>query len=184
MTLQYQSIAVKHNMEIAHRLYLQPGKCQQIHGHGMQVTLELVGIVNQEGIFGGIDYSDLKKAFRKYIDETYDHRLLLNLSDPFARPIFPVEKGEQDDHRGFYVVAEHEQIFLPGLQALPGDPTTENLSLWIAKEMQEIIHAHWPEAEVFQIIVTIWETGTNNAKTTLSHDSSEMRRRHSGTPGK
>lgn len=179
MTLQMQSISVKHNMEIAHRLFLQPGKCQNIHGHGMQVMLELVGIVNEEGIFGGIDYSDLKKVFRRYIDETYDHRLLLNLSDPFARPLYAITGDEQN----YSVNVDAEQVFLPGLQALPGDPTTENLSLWIAKDMQEEIYGHWPEAEVFQVIVTIWETGTNNAKTTLSHDSAEMQRRHSGTPG-
>lgn len=168
MTLIDQSIAVKHNMEIAHRLYLQPGKCQQIHGHGMQVTLTLTGRVNQEGIFAGIDYSDLKKAFRKYIDETYDHRLLLNHSDPFARPIFPINAEG---------VMQQEQVFLPGLQPLPGDPTTENLSNWIAREMQELIYELWPDAEIFTLAVEIWETGTNNARTLLSCDTKVIRER-------
>jgi 6-pyruvoyl-tetrahydropterin synthase len=108
---------------------------------------------------GGIEYGDLKKQFRTYLDETYDHRLLLNASDPFARPIFQIHDAEQDDYRGFYVVPDHKQIFLPGLQSMPGDPTTENIAKWIGEEMLQQLDGYGLE----MLHVTVWETGVNMA---------------------
>jgi 6-pyruvoyltetrahydropterin/6-carboxytetrahydropterin synthase len=154
------SIAVKHNIEVAHRLFELPGKCEQIHGHSMWVTMELHGDVNSKGILAGIEYGDLKKMFRQHLDETYDHRLLLNASDPFARPIFMV-----DEHvEGTFSPDAVPQVFLPGLQATVGDPTTENIAEWIATVMrEEIVLAGWHE-NLIALDVTVWETSVNMAK--------------------
>jgi 6-pyruvoyl-tetrahydropterin synthase len=161
------TIAVKHNIEVAHRLYELPGKCEQIHGHSMWVTMELSGAVNNKGILGGIEYGDLKKLFRGHLDETYDHRLLLNLSDPFSRPIYFIDRpasgssivgGEYDG--SVLLKKTSKQEFLPGLQAMPGDPTTENIAKWIGNEMYTQLADN---KELMSINVTVWETAVNMA---------------------
>jgi len=164
-----QTIEVSHNMEVAHRLSQLPGKCQQIHGHGMQVHLQLTGKVDELGIFAGIDFSSLKKVFRAYIDETYDHHLLLNCTDPWASPIYMfqgMDRVQMDS-----AIASGDQHFLPGLVMLPADPTTENLSKWIATDMAtKLIERGWNE-NVYDLTVVIDETCTNAASTTVTVNS-------------
>lgn len=143
-------IRLTHNMEIAHRLFLMPGKCQQIHGHSMQVQLDLFGYPNKNGIFESLDFGDVKKAFREHIDKEYDHRLLLNVNDPWARMLF-VDNGRHytGESQPDYVNVGR----LPGLVTVPGDPTTENLVKWVGQ---------WA-AEHFKLSgrIYIQETGTN-----------------------
>lgn len=155
-----RSIAVKHNIEVAHRLFELPGKCEQIHGHSMWVTMHLVGRVNDLGILAGIEYGDLKKLFRRYLDTEYDHRLLLNASDPFAGPIMQMYRDGDDQFQ-----VNGEQTFLPGLNAVMGDPTTENISKWIAKDMESELLRNIPQQfdMLSSINVEVWETSVNCA---------------------
>lgn len=112
------SISVRHNIEVAHRLFLLPGKCENIHGHSMWVQLTIYGHLNLSGILEGLSFGSVKKSFREYLDEEYDHRLLLNAEDPWAQ-LLRLESQE-------------EPLKLPGLSAIKGDPTTENLARIIA----------------------------------------------------
>lgn len=125
-----------------------PGKCQQIHGHSMQIELTLHGQPNKNGIFEGLDFGDVKKAFRNYIDTTWDHKLLLHQDDPWTGPLLPelfeVDSGGQ---------RTTEARYLPGLVQCVGDPTTENLAKWIGE---------WAVNEFkLSVDVYIQETGTN-----------------------
>lgn len=158
--IRMQSIAVKHNIEVAHRLFELPGKCEQIHGHSMWVTMELFGPKNNRGILGGIEYGDLKKMFRGHLDEEYDHRLLLNRDDPYAQPIFMATQVTEER------VEWGEQHFLPGLNPMPGDPTTENISEWVAQEMESQLFL-MGHKDLFRMEVTVWETSVNMAKTEI-----------------
>jgi 6-pyruvoyltetrahydropterin/6-carboxytetrahydropterin synthase len=97
-------IAVKHNIEVAHRLFLTPGKCENIHGHSMWVTLFLDGEIDSDGLLESIEFGTLKQEFRGYLDESFDHHLLLNAEDPWCK------------------------TELPGLSPFFGDPTTENIA--------------------------------------------------------
>jgi len=143
-------VIVRHNAEIAHRLSQSPGKCQQIHGHGLQITLTLMmlrqdektGMV-QNQLGKTLDFSEIKQHFRSYIDEGYDHHLLLNEKDEWARL-----------HLSFSVGRPDEQ--LPGLKTFPGDPTVENLAKWIALWAASTFAAN--------TIVRIDETRTNAAE--------------------
>lgn len=136
-------IAVKHNIEVAHRLLLLPGKCENIHGHSMWVTLELKGELNQNGILEGIEFGALKKDFRDHLDSMYDHHLLLNATDPWSDIIVNLPPHYPDEH-------------LPGLHVFPGDPTTENIAKWIGEFMwSKYYHTS---------AVTVWETAVNMAR--------------------
>lgn len=140
---QVQLIRVRHNFEMAHRLFLTPGKCEAIHGHSWWATLELTGEVDGRGYLEGIDFGDLKATFRNYLDRNFDHRVLLNKDDPWAKKLHLV------DTEGW--------VSLPGLATLDVEPTTENLARIIGERM---VGATGIEA----VSVSVWETSVNNAE--------------------
>ena len=136
-----------HDIQVGHRLYLQPGKCQQIHGHSMEVSLRLQVhfnddgyAVNDEGM--DLEFGAVKKIFREYLDDFYDHHLLLNEKDPWAREVLI----------GNDILSEYRQT-LPGLRKVPGDPSTENIAKWIAQWCAEELRC--------MTIVEVQETKTN-----------------------
>lgn len=152
-------IYVRHNIEIAHRLMeAVPGKCEQIHGHSMLVELFLHGQLDSKGVLDGMDFGNIKKAFREHLDFQYDHHLLLNERDPFTRPfVFLPETsiaGISDEDFRFKMELEKEWT-LPGLVTVPGDPTTENIAKWIAEWACDTFNK--------KCDVIIHETNTNGA---------------------
>ncbi|HEV2175271.1 MAG TPA: 6-carboxytetrahydropterin synthase [Nitrospira sp.] len=150
MTIPTQSIAVNHNFEAAHRLFLSPGKCQQIHGHSFRAELTLGGPVNAAGFLAGIDFGALKQSFRRFLDTEFDHRILLNENDPWAGDLFPLGDLERTGMR------------LPGLRRLDCDPTTENLARLIGGWALNRLHA----PGITAILVTVDETAVNSANWT------------------
>lgn len=152
-------LEIRHNMEVAHRLFNLKGRCEQIHGHSMWVTVRIYGEVNPD--FGAVvntygkvmDFGSMKKGLRHYLDNTYDHRLFLNQEDPWAQPLFT-----KDDS-----IKMHEAEFLPGLVTCDGDPTTENLALWIG----EWAMSHYG---VRKLQCTVQETAVNAAGVILGGD--------------
>jgi 6-pyruvoyltetrahydropterin/6-carboxytetrahydropterin synthase len=121
-------IEVRHNIEVAHRLSLLPGKCENIHGHSMWVTIRLEGVIGATGILKNqqgdvFDFGSVKKEFRDHLDNMYDHQLLLNKADPWAAKLYDQETEGMKGAEGH----------LPGLVVFDGDPTTENLAKWIAE---------------------------------------------------
>ncbi len=138
-----QSIKVKHNIEMAHRLLMTPSKCENIHGHSWWITLELFGTVNKRGLLGGLEFGLVKSTFRAYLDSNFDHRVLLNIDDPWAQPWNPI---------GTYADEDGSQT-LPGLQTSQGDPTTE----WLAEHVGLWAYSHYGDS----ITVEVWETSVN-----------------------
>lgn len=132
-----QTIRVKHNMEMAHRLYQTPGKCQQIHGHSWWCTLSLQGEVSEQGMV--VEFGDLKKTFRAFLDGSFDHKLLLNRHDKFIE----MAGGPQA---------------IPGLNAFAYDPTTENIAKYIGEHMA----AQLP-TNIRRVSIELWETSVNCA---------------------
>jgi 6-pyruvoyltetrahydropterin/6-carboxytetrahydropterin synthase len=154
--IETATIKVRHNIEVAHRLFETPGKCENIHGHSMWVTMELFGEVNQHGMLEGLDFGDVKKIFRSHLDTELDHHLLLNQDDPWAGDIYLPSSNPQENA---LPDGPHQ---LPGLVPTPGDPTTENIASWLA---------HWALEKypfnVYQVVMTVDETHVNSATCTL-----------------
>lgn len=152
-------ITVRHNAEIAHRLSLLPGKCQNIHGHSIQIELTLKGELNENGILEGLDFGSVKKAFREHIDTEYDHKLLLNVNDSWAQLLAFKKVLEDELHPNdeVYVLFENSDYFehLPGLRPCPGDPTIENIAMWI--------HTWAIDRFRLPVYVNVDETNTNGA---------------------
>jgi 6-pyruvoyltetrahydropterin/6-carboxytetrahydropterin synthase len=101
-----QSIIVRHNVEMGHRLSQQPmSKCYQLHGHTWWIELEIEGVPREDGMI--LDFSFVKSIWRGYLDEKFDHHTVLYDADPIVR---------------------HE---IEGVVTVPFDPTVENMAkMW------------------------------------------------------
>lgn len=149
-------LKIRHNMEVAHRLSLDTGKCLQIHGHGMQIELVLLVEEGPDGMAVNaahqpLEFGAIKQAFRQYIDSTYDHHLVLNATDPWAQPL-----ASFVDQRHEETVEQSQFEMLPGLVIVPGDPTVENLAEWIAEWACSMYRC--------DVICKLDETKTNGAE--------------------
>ncbi len=58
----------------AHHLHQYEGKCKSLHGHTYRLFITISGYVNNRGFV--LDFADLKKIFKEYIEIKCDHRYL------------------------------------------------------------------------------------------------------------
>jgi len=64
-----------------HRLLDYEGKCRHLHGHNGRavITIESPSL-DERGMV--LDFSDIKQAVSRWIDENLDHRMILRRDDP------------------------------------------------------------------------------------------------------
>ena len=89
-----------------------------------------------------IDFGDLKKIAKGWIDENWDHGLILNMADPLCD----------------LLTVEHALIYkMPGLL----EPTAENMAKILFDVVEKEVHKISPDINVEY--VSIKETPTNTA---------------------
>lgn len=140
--LQLHAISIKHNFETAHRLYTVPGKCQNLHGHSwiVEATIEWTQLDSRGMV---IEYGELKKLFRTWIDTRLDHGTMLNSEDPLIQ----VFRDHGMRHYTF-----------------DGNPTVENVAQEIAIVLMDEILPQCENGDKVQLTsVTVSETATNSA---------------------
>jgi len=110
-----------------------PGKCRHLHGHSARVAIELeTETLNEQGMV--CDFSDISQYAGKWIDDTFDHNMLLHRDDPALKLL-------QDAGERVLVVDQH--------------PTAE----FIAKLIFEYVaKGGFPVKKV-----SVWETDSANA---------------------
>lgn len=84
----YAEVQLKHHFDAAHRLpHLAGGnsKCANLHGHTWQVTLGITGPIQDDMTV--VEFGGVKKAFRYFVDQAFDHGMLIGLEDPLL-PVF------------------------------------------------------------------------------------------------
>lgn len=139
----------------AHRLLGHEGKCRFLHGHNYLATVVLQGRgLNGLGML--VDFKDVKDAIGWWIDEHWDHNILLNSKDPLLRNqtisggLSPVED----------VFGGKAPFLMPG-----NNPTAENIAEELARV---VVHCckKWPGISLRA--VTIRET--ENCSATLENE--------------
>ncbi|WP_437206148.1 6-pyruvoyl trahydropterin synthase family protein [Planctomicrobium sp. SH664] len=111
-----------------HRLLNYAGKCRHLHGHNGRAVIVLEGEhLDERGML--IDFTDIKRGLRTWIDDELDHRMILNANDP-AIPLLR-DLGEP-------------------LHIIDCNPTAENIARLIYQQAQI---KGFPVAEV-----RLWET--------------------------
>lgn len=82
-----------------HRLMNYSGKCRYFHGHNGKVEVELSAeALDDKGMVR--DFTEIKQILQTWIDETLDHRMILNKKDPLkdtlqkaGEPLYLTEKN-------------------------------------------------------------------------------------------
>ena len=116
-----------------HRLLNYEGKCKFLHGHNGRAVISLEGEkLDERGML--VDFTDIKRVLRSWIDNSLDHRMIMHESDPLLA-----------------LLQEHGQP----VYIIPHNPTAEN----IARLIFEYAKQHgFPVVEV-----TMWETRNSSA---------------------
>ena len=130
-----------------HRLHRHGGKCEFFHGHNYVADF-YVTAHETDDVGRVIDFADLKRLFKGWLDEHWDHGFVLNEADENGiRAIKQVEPCK------YYV--------------LPNNPTAENMATYLLTEVCPRLLA---DTGVTATKVVIWETDESFAEASLESD--------------
>jgi 6-pyruvoyltetrahydropterin/6-carboxytetrahydropterin synthase len=87
-----------------HRLLEYDGVCRHPHGHNGQVEIEVRnGRLDSRNMV--CDFSDIKRIVKGWIDQAFDHKMLLRHDDPLVKilqdlgePVFICESNPTAEH--------------------------------------------------------------------------------------
>jgi 6-pyruvoyltetrahydropterin/6-carboxytetrahydropterin synthase len=116
-----------------HRLLNYDGKCKYLHGHNGRAVISLEGEnLDDRGML--VDFTDIKRVLRGWIDNSLDHRMILHESDPLL-PLL------QEQGQPVYVI--------------PHNPTAENIA--------RLIFEYAKQNALPVVEVMMWETRNSSA---------------------
>ncbi len=118
--------------------------CRHLHGHQGKVIIHLVSEVLKSGMV--TDFKHLN-WFKVFLDETLDHKFILDMNDPLFDTLLPHYQGKQGlikAAQGFYTPdlsliqtePRHVQEMYEGFVLVDFVPTSENLSAWLLEIAQ------------------------------------------------
>lgn len=112
--------------DAGHRVYGHEGKCRHLHGHRYtaEVTVESDSL---DSIGRVIDFGVIKIELGAWIEDNWDHNLMLNAKDPLVEAIRELNKSKPINHEA----ASWEDIVFGGREPyiMPnGNPTAENMA--------------------------------------------------------
>jgi 6-pyruvoyltetrahydropterin/6-carboxytetrahydropterin synthase len=111
-----------------HRLLNYEGKCRFLHGHNGRAVISLEGEkLDERGML--VDFTDIKKTLRTWIDHELDHRMIMHRDDPLLPTLVQYE----------------QPVFV-----IPVNPTAENIAKLIFDQAKK---CGFPVVEV-----VLWET--------------------------
>ena len=136
------TITREHEICAGHRVYGHESKCRYIHGHQYKFELTVAtkpecGDLDELGRV--IDFSVIKDRLCNWLDEHWDHRLLLWRKDPI----------------GSAIVNYSEYLPSEGVVFLPCNPTVENLAEYFVENIAPGLLIDTP---VYLKAVRLWET--------------------------
>jgi len=118
-----------------HRLHRHGGKCEFFHGHNYLAEFYVTGDETDD-VGRVIDFSELKRKFKGWIDEHWDHGFVLSRND---------ENG----------IAAAEMVEPSKYHLLPYNPTAENMARYL---LEEVCPRLLDGTGVIATKVVIWET--------------------------
>ncbi len=119
-----------------HRLLDYDGVCKHPHGHNALVEVD-VRTGSLDGRNMVVDFSDIKRIVKGWIDRELDHKMILRHDDPLVAPL--------------------QQLGEP-VYILESNPTVERIARLIFDKARE--------AGVNVVAVRVWETPTSIAEYT------------------
>ncbi len=117
-----------------HRLLDYDGVCKHPHGHNAMVEVDVrTGSLDRRNMV--VDFSDIKKIVKGWIDRELDHKMILRHDDPLVKPL----------------QALGEPIYI-----LDSNPTVERIAKLIFDNSREL--------GLDIVAVRVWETPTSRTE--------------------
>ena len=119
--------------------------CRHLHGHQGKVVVYLESDKLHNGMV--TDFKHLN-WFKKFLDDTIDHKFIIDIHDPLFDTLLPHYKDKQHFHtmKEDYKIPDltiikdepkHIKEMYEGYIIVDFVPTSENLSAWLLKIIQE-----------------------------------------------
>jgi len=137
------TVTREHEICCGHRVYGHEGKCKNLHGHSYKFELT-VGSYELDNLGRVIDFGVIKNTLCQWLEDHWDHKMLLWSKDPLASAIINCAE-HYNDH---------------GVVLLPCNPTVENLAEYF---VEDIAPGLLLGTNVNLLSVRIWETSKCSA---------------------
>lgn len=127
-----------------HRLPGHGGKCENLHGHNYAAEIYVSGD-KQDSVGRLIDFADIKRLLKGWIDDHWDHSVIL-------------WEGDRD------AIAALEALTPSRLFLLPANPTAENMARYL---LEVVCPKQLKGTGVWASRVVLWETPESCAEASL-----------------
>ncbi|XP_065199065.1 6-carboxy-5,6,7,8-tetrahydropterin synthase-like [Sycon ciliatum] len=119
--------------DAGHRVLNHESKCRTVHGHRYKVDIT-AQIDELDDIGRVVDFSVLKQVIGGWIDEQWDHAMVLNKDDPM------LQHFKDDDHA------------LKPPYVMDTNPTAENMAKFLLDKSNELL-AGYEGLKVISVVV-------------------------------
>lgn len=103
------SVIRTHEIHSGHRVYGHKGKCCNLHGHSYIFHFHCTSDnLNELGMV--IDFGEIKSTLCQWLEDNYDHRMLIWEKDPIAVELLKID---------------------PSVVIVPYNPTAENIADYV-----------------------------------------------------
>jgi len=135
--VQKVSISRYHDISCGHRVVGHESKCKGLHGHNYRIHFECAGELDALGRV--IDFSVVKGRLCNWLEDYWDHKMILWDADPFAQLILQDTDREQSETHCLSSALWKEVCALgdklsiieamSSIVRVPFNPTAENMAL-------------------------------------------------------
>ncbi len=119
-----------HDFCAGHRVFGHESKCALVHGHNYRAVFYCEA-PELDALGRVIDFSEIKHRLCTWLEENWDHRFLVWEQDPLVH------------------------TDLPGIVAVPFNPTAENMASYLLKHVGPAVFTGLP---IRLVEVELWET--------------------------
>lgn len=144
------TITRRFEFDAGHRVLGHEGKCRNLHGHRYKadVTIRAPALDKLGRV---LDFSVVKFIIGGWIDEFWDHNLILHPKDP----IFQLDFGIQSPTAAIQALVGRQPYIMPR----ETNPTAENLAEVLYKTSMQGFKTYGKETRKLKITkVRMWET--------------------------
>ena len=112
-----------HDISCGHRVVNHESKCKHLHGHNYRFHF-VVQAQQLDSIGRVIDFSVIKSTLCEYIEQVFDHKMLIWVHDP--------------------LLPELKKIIKDDIVEVPFNPTAENLAKFMVEEIAPVVLFNTP----------------------------------------